>query len=125
MAEKFTNYLYNNNNRPVGSGAEVTIIDKHNTQYRQANSICQIHSIYITQEYSGVSTNPEADAARVSLFIDSNGSKYMIANNVLVLPNSSFYIEKTITLTESQQLKLKNNGAEKTLHVVCSSVDIV
>lgn len=122
MAEKFTNYLYK---QRLGKNAVATIIDRHNTQFRQANAICQIHSIYITQEYTGVSINPEGDAAIVSLFIDNNGSEYMIANNVLVLPNSSFYIEKTITLTESQQLKLKNNGSEKTLHVVCSSVDIV
>ena len=95
MAEKFTNYLFKES---MNKGTTLTVIDSAGIQSgRESSSVCQIHSLYITQDFDLVSSNPEEEAATISLFIVSENSQkeYMVANNVLILPNSSFYIEKT------------------------------
>lgn len=126
MAEKFTNYLFQ---ETMSVNQTFTVIDQAGYNGRQTGSVCQIHSLYITQIHDGVPSNPEDLAATVSLMIESNTSKeYMIANNVLILPNSSFYIEKTITLKPTDRLKIKYTGlkttSSKTISVVCSAVDL-
>ena len=59
-------------------------------------------------------------------YVDGS-NEICIANNVLVLPHSAFYIEKSITLLPQQQLKLTYtslNSGNGTLCTVCSSVDL-
>ena len=128
MAEKFTNYLFKES---MNKGTTLTVIDSAGIQSgRESSSVCQIHSLYITQDFDLVSSNPEEEAATISLFIVSESSQkeYMVANNVLILPNSSFYIEKTITLKPSDKLRIRYTGlkssSSKTISVVCSAVDI-
>lgn len=128
MAEKFTNYLFKES---MNKGTTLTVIDSAGIQSgRESSSVCQIHSLYITQDFDLVSSNPEEEAATISLFIVSENSQkeYMVANNVLILPNSSFYIEKTITLKPSDKLRIRYTGlkssSSKTISVVCSAVDI-
>lgn len=128
MAEKFTNYLFKES---MNKGSTLTVIDSAGIQSgRESSSVCQIHSLYITQDFDWVSSNPEEEAATISLFIVSENSQkeYMVANNVLILPNSSFYIEKTITLKPSDKLRIRYTGlkssSSKTISVVCSAVDI-
>lgn len=135
MSEKFNNYLVKTT-LTSGNNSETILIptagsplpNSYGSGTRPSNSVSQIHSIYITKEKNGVSTNPEAESTIVSLAIKTGTTSqaYKIADHVQVLPNSSFYIEKTITLLPHQTLVLinGNNTSNSVVNVVCSTVDI-
>lgn len=137
MAEKFNNYLtsrsYNLSNTQILVPKAGQNLSGNGTGSRAENAISQIHSIYVTKHVSAdYSNDPLAQKSIISLsVVDTSANKeYFIANNVMVLPHSSFYIEKAITLLPQQQLKLTysnitGNPAGVTLSTVCSSVDIV
>jgi hypothetical protein len=137
MAERFNNYLtkktYNTNNQKTQvivpkAGDSIT---SNGVGSRTIGSISQVHSIYVTQEVNGNFINdPLSNAAYICLYIydRTNSKEYYIANDVLVLPHSAFYIEKTITLLGQQELRLRysnqNGSTARTLCTVCSSIDI-
>ena len=144
MAEKFNNYLvsvpFSSNNKSV------TIIPQQGVSFpiqgqtvnysigtRTAGSTSQIHSIYLTKaDVSEIIEKPEDNAAVVSISVYDtiNGTEYFIAKAVYVLPNSSFYIEKTITLKPQDSIKLTYHGNKAkqfpaiTIDAVCSGVDL-
>lgn len=133
MAEIFNNYLTkktysNGNSQVIVPIAGAALSDNNTIGSRTANSVCQLHSIYITKEVSGdQSSNPLPNAAHITLSVrdKTTNEMYDIANNVFVLPHSSFYIEKTITLKAQQELVLTFlSSTQYTLHTVCSGVDI-
>lgn len=146
MAEYFNNYLtkrsFNKNQYQIivpVAGTDLSVngtADNNNyvSGTRPSNATSQIHSIYITKHVTSNYTNddPLSQAAVVSLSIVDTGNdnrEFYIANNVMVLPHSSFYVEKAITLLPQQYLKLtysnispNTNGVS--ISTVCSSVDI-
>lgn len=139
MAEVFNNYLTRKTySSDVGS---ITIIPAYSgsidssigTGSRTKDSKAQVHSIYLTQEVeSNETANPLTGAVFVSLSIYDNAAQteVYIANNVMILPHSSFYIEKTITLLSQQELRLTYGNATlnpntKTISTVCSTIEIV
>ena len=145
MAEEFNNYL--TSVTFTGSGQSITIVPPSNSSStnvlhdsenpsayakgtRTISSTSQIHSIYLTKEVNSyISENIEANGSLVSIYIadtsKSPESKYYIAKCVKVLPNSSFYIEKTITLQTQDCIKLEyNDNTEATIYAVCSGVDL-
>ena len=136
MAESFNNYL---TYAKYNAGAWKTIVPQAGGDIdnsigvgsRLPNTTLQLHSIYITRETDGNHTSdPLSYASFVTLSIYDSGSEksYSIANNVMVLPHSSCYIEKAITLTPQQELRLTytstNTGVSPNLHTICSSVEI-
>lgn len=134
MAETFSNYL---TKASMTSGKTQIIIPKANggtasgvVGVRTLGATSQIHSIYITKEQTGstIITDIEKAGVYVSIYIDDNGSKYYLGHNVCVLPYSSFYIEKTITLLSHQTLNIEYsslNTSGATIDCICSGVDIV
>lgn len=136
MSERFTNYItrrsYNKGNTQIIIPKDGTSVGNNGVGSRGSNSTCQLHSIYITKEVSAnYTSDPLSQASIISLsIVDTSANKeFFIANNVMVLPHSSFYIEKTITLLPQQQLKLTYaNMSPNTdgvyLNTICSSVDI-
>lgn len=155
MAEKFNDYL---TSVTYSSGKTIVIVPPatelnslpYSEQYaasgtRVVGSTCQLHSIYITMsDVDNFSHDPEDDAAIISLYIQNTVTNtnniFYLAKNIKVLPNSSFYIEKTITLNTQECLKLVYHGVERKgedvtpgtidtsithkIDTVCSSVDI-
>jgi len=139
MAEKFNNYLtsrsYALNNTQILVPKAGQNLSGNGSGSRPENAISQIHSIYVTKHVSAdYSNDPLTQKSIISLsVVDTSVSpnkEYFIANSVIVLPHSSFYIEKAITLLPQQQLKLtysniSGNPSGVTLSTICSSVDIV
>ncbi len=140
MAESFSNYL---TNKSYSSGNTQVIIPKANDNVpggigtRPANSITQVHSIYVCKEQTtkpDSQTDIETYGAYVNIYIiDANEqvetkTKFYIAHNVNVLPFSAFYIEKTITLTQSQSLNIEyttlNGSTTNKITTICSCVDL-
>lgn len=134
MAETFSNFL---SKTSMTSGKTQVIVPKANGQaedgvigIRPINATSQIHSIYITKEQTGSSiiTDIEKEGVYVHIYINDNGAKYYLGHNIQVLPYSSFYIEKTITLLSHQSLCVEYsslNANESTIDCICSGVDIV
>ena len=142
MAEKFNNYLVS---VPFSSdNTVVTLVPQQGVSLpidgqrvnnasgsRTSGATSQIHSIYLTKssqdEYSEY---PERDGVEVSISVydtttESTFKEYYIAKYVRILPNSSFYIEKTITLRPQDCIRLKYHGtASVTVDAVCSGVDL-
>ena len=137
MAEYFSNYC-SKFTCPVPSSlsdvVENVIVPKAGqglpstgTGSRLPGTIAQLHSIYITQEVSNRYSDPTTRIAYINLKVKDGSSSYYVAHNVMVLPHSAFYIEKTITLLAQQQLILEFttlNTAGCNLDVVVSGVDI-
>ena len=133
MAESFSNFL---SKRTYSSGNTQIIIPKANGQTqsnvvgtRPVGATSQIHSVYITKEQTGseVIKDVESAGVYVNIYIDDNGTKYYIGHNVCILPYSSFYIEKTITLLSQQTLNIEYTSLNKNqaaINCVCSCVDI-
>lgn len=143
MAENFNNYLVS---IPfTSSNKVVTIVPPCNTSSdnslpmsgqtvnyangsRTSGSTAQIHSIYLTKsDQNAYSTDPETDGVNLSIgiFDTVNNKEYFIAKFIKVLPNSSFYIEKTITLRPQDSIRLTYHGsASTTIDAVCSGVDL-
>ena len=140
MAEKFNNYLVS---IPFSSSNTVVTIIPHQglelpisgdtvnsaSGTRTSGATSQIHSIYLTKASQDTydDTNPEANGVKLSIEVyDTTNSKgYYIAKYINVLPNSSFYIEKTITLRGQDSIRLKYHGTTAvTVDAVCSGVDL-
>lgn len=142
MAEIFNNYL---TAKQYAASDYLTIVPKANDSLptatgsgsRTKDTVVQLHSIYVTQEISGITSsniknyreNPLDYAAYITLSVvdNSTNNEYIIINNSAVLPLSAFYIEKTITLRAQDSLKLtytSANSANKKLHTICSGVEI-
>lgn len=130
MAEQFNNYCTKGS---INKGTKRVIVPTAGTSLsngigtRTANSTLQIHSIYIVKEQGGVSPTPESDSAKVSLILKDGNNEYKMGDNILILPNSAFYIEKTITLLPTQSLLIEYtsvNSSSSNIHTICSSVDI-
>lgn len=139
MAEKFNNYLasipFSSSNRTVVivprqslslpiQGERVN----HASGTRTAGSTAQIHSIYLTKSsQNSYSTDPKTDGVDLSIGIyDTDENKeYFIAKYIKVLPNSSFYIEKTITLRPQDCIRLTYHGSSSAgIDAVCSGIDL-
>lgn len=110
---------------------------------RKANSIAQVHSIFISQSYTFAETRSvhlpsladdptqpiadenlvEAQAVFFNLFIkDSTTKCYLIVDGMIPYQNS-FYLEKTITLLPSQSLGIEfisGAGKNNDNHQVCT-----
>lgn len=139
MAEKFNNYLVS---VPFSSSNKiVTIVPPHGVSLpiqgqtvnqangtRTSSATSQIHSIYITKsDQNSYSSNPEADGVNlsISIFDTVNNKEYFISKYIKVLPNSSFYIEKTITLRPQDSIRLTYHGTSTVgIDAVCSGVDL-
>lgn len=135
MAERFNNYLtkrsYSKDNTQTIVPKAGNSITSNGIGSRTNGTISQVHSIYVTQEINGnFIDDPLSNAAYIclSVYDTTNSKEYFIAHNVLVLPHSAFYIEKTITLLGQQELRLRytsqNGTTSRTLCTVCSSIDI-
>lgn len=138
MSETFNNYGFNST---MSMGNYVVLIPKAGQSCsadsnagssfsisgtRPANTTVQLHSIYISKVYSGISENPEADSSLISLSVKRDSVKYYIMNNVMVLPNNSLFIEKTITLLPNDELLLEyNSSTSSVINTICSTVEIV
>ena len=139
MAESFSSYGAQYNFGTSANDQSKTIVpiaggrlsDAGCSGSRAPGSTLQLHSIYLSQVVTQTYSDPTSKIAYVSLrVVDTNGGSWFIANNVMVLPHSSFYIEKTITLLPTQSLQLifsKNtiNTSGATIHSYCSGVDII
>ena len=137
MAESFNNYLTYNK---YGKGDYKVIVPAAGSSIdndigigsRLANTVIQLHSIYVTQEIDGNHINePYAYASFITLSVYdySINKSFSVANNVMVLPHSSFYVEKALTLTATQELRLtytttNTSTTSPTIHTICSSVEI-
>lgn len=137
MAESFNNYLTGakyslDQARTIVPRAGSSIDSDIGVGSRLTDAVTQLHSIYVTKEISGNHINdPYNYAVFITIAIyDYNTQKsYPVAQNVMVLPHSSFYIEKAITLTPQQELILTYTSANSSdsgtnIYTVCSSVDI-
>lgn len=139
MAEKFNNYLvsipFSSSNRTVvivpQQGVSLPIQGQtvnHSNGSRTSGSTAQIHSIYLTKsDQNSYSANPENDGVNLSISIYDtvNNKEYFLARYVKVLPNSSFYIEKTITLRPQDCIRLTYHGSSAVgIDAVCSGVDL-
>lgn len=144
MAEIFKNFLSVSKN--VGektvvpaSGRSCQILDKTDTMgsvNREEESIVQIHSLYITNNFGRVEGNNRCNQSlfkRVDLYIkdiSNTNVKVYIASDIELVPGSSFYIEKNITLNPTQYLVLNvpsgigGNSVTSTndINVIASSV---
>ena len=133
MAEVFNNYLvskqFSSQNESVTivpiAGGKINDTIGRGSRYGAQS---QIHSIYLTKRnQDSYSTNPENDGVdlSVSIYDTANNKEYFIARYIKVLPNSSFYIEKTITLTAQDCIRLTYHGSTSTtIDAVCSGVDL-
>lgn len=144
MAEKFNNYLVSVTFS--SSTKTVIIVPQQGTSFTQlsqnvnsakgsrtSGATSQIHSIYLTKsDVSSIVENPEDNAAVVSISVydTTNSKEYFIAKGVYVLPNSSFYVEKTITLSPQDCIRLTYHGnkagsfVNARIDAVCSGVDL-
>ena len=126
MAENFKNF----NVVMVNAGEEMIVVPSgangnvnHKPVYQTTNinmgenertidSVVQVHSLYITQDWNGNRPNAstrynESTFKHIDLYIlDSNKSSYKIyvASDVEIVPGCPYYIEKNITLSPTQYL---------------------
>ena len=136
MAESFSNYCTKFNFSTATKPNSKMIVPAAGGRLgtvgsRPTGAVTQLHSIYLSQVITSTFDDPTTHVIYASLKIrdtaDSNNEWY-VDNNIMILPHSSFYIEKTITLTATQQLYIEYtslNTFNGEVHCVCSGVDIV
>lgn len=143
MAEKFNNYLvsipFSSTNKTVvivpqqGGSLPASGTVTSATGSRTSGATSQIHSIYLTKsDVSTIVSNPENNGSVVSISVydTTNSKEYFIAKAVMVLPNSSFYVEKTITLRPQDCIRLTYHGNKagqfnnSSIDAICSGVDL-
>ena len=149
MAESFRNFTAV---ASTGSTSEVIIVPSGNSSSsssRDAGSVAQIHSIYISQvgtnKYKGLQRYNPKNFNSFNLYIkntnSSTNNKIYIVFDGRIVPGSPFFIEKNITLEPTQALciecpndsydydmesttstpeRLNDNG--ETLHITASAV---
>jgi len=125
MAESFksfnTSIAVTNHNAMVlipsglsGSNTESYSIPVAKTNTRDAGSIAQIHSIYITQratsKIQALDRYNPSNFSAFNLYIDDlskSGYKIYVVYDGRIIPGSPFFIEKNITLEPSQRLVIE------------------
>lgn len=107
MAETFTSYRAKSNN----SSGTVIIVPKSGESNiigdsREANSTTQIHSIYVSQVLQNHlnESQLEENMNFFHLAIRDNLNTIFIAHDIPLVPQSAYYVEKTLTLLPSQEL---------------------
>lgn len=139
MAEIFKNFISKSKTGEkiiVPMAGEIVSIDstKQNNGeiLREEDSTAQVHSIYISQmptsRFRGDNRYLESNFNYIDLFVeDENGNKVYLAYDVQVVPGSPYYIEKNVTLTPKQCLKVNipsNQGlnGRDDIHIVASTI---
>ena len=148
MAETFNNYLKKITSGDVETNVETIIIPYAKNAYnsndstRSEGSTAQVHSLYITQVYEtrkdGKSRYDETSFKHVDLYIETtSGGKYYLGHDILIVPGSSYFFEKNITLSPEQRLCIciptgnfttttgssYNNTSDLNIHVTASTVE--
>lgn len=118
MAEIFKNFISKSKTGEkiiVPTAGEIVRIDNSNPSLgeilRDENSTAQVHSIYITQSTSsrfrGDTRYNENKFNYIDLFVeDESGARVYVGYDIQIVPGSPYYIEKNITLSPSQCLKI-------------------
>lgn len=118
MAEIFKNFISKSSTGEkiiVPTAGEIVRIDNSNPAIgellRDEDSTAQVHSIYIAQSSSKRFRNDERynenNFNYIDLFVeDTNGARVYVGYDIQIVPGSPYYIEKNITLTPSQCLKI-------------------
>lgn len=102
---------------------------------REEDSTAQVHSLYITQasepRIKGTNRYNESLFKHIDLIIkdvDNPNTKVYAAYDIQIVPGSSYYIEKNITLTPTQYLVINvpsgvgNNNTDLNINVIASTV---
>ena len=133
MAEKFNSYRGKSSN---ASGTVVIIPKSGNINdtgdERTANSIAQVHSIYVSQVLDHLNpSDVETHLNFVHIGISDDINTFYIAHDIALVPQSAYYVEKTITLLPSQYLFIefpanagKNGTANYRVDSVACAVDL-
>jgi hypothetical protein len=140
MAETFTNFLSKSISGEkviVPVAGDIVKIDSTNSAsgevLRAEESTAQVHSIYITQyTNSRIRDDNRYDTSNfnyVDLYIEDTdtNAKVYVAYDLQIVPGSSYYIEKNITLTPTQCLKInvpssQGLNGKATINVMASTV---
>lgn len=133
MAEKFKNYL--KHITTTGNFEVIPYADETNSEKREGNSTVQVHSLYITRvdegRFSGDNRYEESSFNHVDIMIVENddvANATYVGYDIQLVPGSSYFFEKNITLEPHQSLRvsLPNSvGANNTyhnIHVTASAV---
>ena len=134
MAEKFTSYRATSPN----STGIITVVpqsgDSNATgDERTANSTTQVHAIYVSQVLpSHLQENQLEDNINFFHIGISDGiNTFYIGHDIALVPQSAFYVEKTITLLPSQYLFIefqagagKNGNSLYRVDAVACAVDL-
>lgn len=102
---------------------------------REEDSTAQVHSLYITQasepRIKGTSRYDESLFKHVDLIIrdiDNTNTLVYAGYDIQIVPGSSYYIEKNITLSPTQYLVINvptgvgNNDVDLNINVIASTV---
>ena len=133
MAEKFKNYL--KQITTTGTSEVIPHADETNSEKREGNSTVQVHSLYITRvdegRFSGNNRYEESSFNHVDIMIVENddvANATFVGYDIQLVPGSSYFFEKNITLEPHQSLhvRLPNGvGANDTyhnIHITASAV---
>lgn len=139
MAELFKNFISKSQNGEkviVPIAGETVNIDASSPAsgelLRDEDSTAQVHSLYISQSenrYRNDDRYDENNFNYVDLFVEDSttGIKVYLCYDIQIVPGSPYYIEKNITLTPTQCLKINIpasqgvNGSNN-INVVASTV---
>jgi hypothetical protein len=102
---------------------------------REEDSTAQVHSLYITQasepRIKGENRYNESLFKHIELIIkdiDNDNMKVYAGYDIQIVPGSSYYIEKNITLTPTQYLVINipsgtgSNDSDLNINVIASTV---
>jgi hypothetical protein len=102
---------------------------------REEDSTAQVHSLYITQasepRIKGENRYNESLFKHIDLIIkdiDNDNMKVYAGYDIQIVPGSSYYIEKNITLTPTQYLVINiptgtgSNDSDLNINVIASTV---
>lgn len=133
MAETFKNYL--RQITTTGNFEVIPYADETNSEKREGNSTVQVHSLYITRvdndRFSSENRYEESSFNHVDIMIVENddvANATYVGYDIQLVPGSSYFFEKNITLEPHQSLRvsLPNSvGANNTyhnIHVTASAV---
>jgi hypothetical protein len=135
--EKFETYLLKINELKNSTGSKNTIVPvSGNTNSsatgRVGGTTSQIHAVYVTLVKPHQVSDIESHAVYFHLGIkDISGNTVYICHDVPLLPQSSYFFEKTLTVLPSQELFIEfdsgvgsNNDPDQGVDVYVASVDI-
>ena len=139
MAELFKNFISKSQNGEkviVPIAGETVNIDASSPAsgelLRDEDSTAQVHALYISQSdnrYRNDDRYNENNFNYIDLFVEDSttGIKVYVCYDVQIVPGSPYYIEKNITLTPTQCLKinvpsLQGVNGTNNINVVASTV---